>query len=158
VTGVDSALDSVGVMNWRNGYDAMEMRSRGAVGKLMCGPASEAAKSSAGKNSAPAIVVAVSERKRRRVLLLCLVGSGKIMRRNYTLGANSCATLPAKFFFAARAEKIISRHEPQNAFRCRGSKSYFRGGYGACYFAAATDTSLSIGAPIRLPHSVHEPS
>src|SRR5271170_7942234 len=48
VTGVDSSPDSVGVMNWRNGYDAMEMRSRGAVGKLICGtdgPVAESAKS-----------------------------------------------------------------------------------------------------------------
>src|SRR5271170_1928692 len=48
VTGVDRSPDCVGVMNWRNGYDAMEMRSRGAVGKLICGtdgPVAESAKS-----------------------------------------------------------------------------------------------------------------
>src|SRR5271170_39493 len=53
VGGVDRSPDCVGVMNSRKGYDAMQMRSRVAVGKLMCGPES-AANSSAGKNSAPA--------------------------------------------------------------------------------------------------------
>src|SRR5271170_2300567 len=42
VGGVDRSPDCVGVINSRKGYDAMQMRSRAAMGKVRCGPDSAA--------------------------------------------------------------------------------------------------------------------
>src|SRR5277367_6251373 len=42
VGGVDRSPNCVGVMNSRKGYDEMQMRSRAAVRKLMCGADAEA--------------------------------------------------------------------------------------------------------------------
>src|SRR5271167_3704461 len=102
------------------------MRSRGAVGKSMCGPSSapadspaflparspaaSPAESSAGNSSEPAnaaaSVVAESERNLRRVLRRCGVGRGRIMRRNYTPTAKSLRGGYGDFFFDGRADQV----------------------------------------------------
>ncbi len=54
----------------------------------------------------------------------------------------------------SEAKKKKKRDLQRLLFFMKGNKLFLAGRY----FAAATETSFSIGAPIRLPHSVHEPS
>src|SRR3984957_11441666 len=78
------------LINARNGYDATAMRSRGAVGKSMCGlPWGEAAKSDPGVEPAimlPAAKVESVSRNERRVCEFIIVYSPEVRTGFYDAG------------------------------------------------------------------------